>query len=82
MKFHSRFLDWVSRRAAGQGRDRMNLSSPCPAAAYVTCPGFGKYEPGAYPFVGLARMFHGIGAMKKAMRLATAPSSGYLRMYV
>ena len=50
----------------------MNLSSPCPAAAYVTRPGFGKYEPGAYPFVGLARMFHGIGAMKKAMRLATA----------
>lgn len=45
-------------------------------------PGFGKYEPGAYPFVGLARVFHGIGAMKKAMRLATAPSSGYLRMYV
>lgn len=38
MKFHSRFLDWVSRRAAGRGRDRMNLFSPCPAAAYVTCP--------------------------------------------
>ncbi len=59
--------------AAGQGLERMNFV-PCPAAAYVTCPGFGKYEPGAYPFVGpLARMFHGIARHEEAMRVGHGP---------
>lgn len=58
---------------AGAGQDE--LVQPPPS-------GFGKYEPGAYPFDGLARVFHGVGAMKKAMPVAPVSSSGYLRMYV
>ena len=64
---------------AGAGQDE--LVQPLPGRCLCDLP-LALASMSAYPFVGLARMFHGIGAMKKAMRLATAPSSGYLRMYV
>lgn len=67
------------------GLDLVNLTMGNPyATTHVTRPyDFGKYEPDEHPFVGLARMIHGIGAVKKAVPsmavLASAPT--YLRAY-
>lgn len=54
------------------------------ATTHVTRPfDKGKYQPDEHPFVGLDRMIHGIGAVKRAVPgmtvLASAPS--YLRQY-
>ena len=67
------------------GLDMVNLTMGNPyATTHVTRPyDFGKYEPDEHPFTGLARMIHGIGAVKKAVPgmtvWASAPS--YLRAY-
>ena len=54
------------------------------ATTHVTRPfDQGKYQPDEHPFVGLDRMIHGIGAVKRAVPeltvLASAPS--YMRQY-
>ena len=54
------------------------------ATTHVTRPfDFGKYEPDEHPFVGLARMIHGIGDVKKAVPEMTvwASAPSYLRAY-
>jgi len=67
------------------GLDMVNLSMGNPyATTHVTRPfDKGKYQPDEHPFVGLDRMIHGTGAVKKAVPdmtiLASAPS--YLRQY-
>lgn len=49
------------------GLNMVNLTMGNPyATTHVTRPfDFGKYEPDEHPFVGLSRMIHGIGAVKK-----------------
>lgn len=51
------------------GLNMVNLTMGNPyATTHVTRPfDFGKYEPDEHPFVGLSRMIHGIGAVKKAV---------------
>ncbi len=67
------------------GLDLVNLTMGNPyATTHVTRPfDAGKYQPDEHPFVGLARMIHGIGTVKQAVPemtvLASAPS--YLRAY-
>lgn len=54
------------------------------ATTHITRPfDFGKYEPDEHPFVGLDRMIHGIGAVKKAVPEMTvwASAPSYLRQY-
>ena len=63
----------------------VNLTMGNPyATTHVTRPfDFGKYEPDEHPFVGLSRMIHGIGAVKKAVPEMTVWASAptYLRAY-
>ena len=67
------------------GMDMIDLTMGNPyATTHITRPfDFGKYEPDEHPFVGLARMIRGIGAVKKAVRQmvvwGSAPS--YLRQW-
>ena len=67
------------------GLDLINLTMGNPyATTHVTRPfDKGKYQPEEHPFVGLDRMIHGIGEVKRAVPemtvLASAPS--YLRQY-
>lgn len=67
------------------GLDMVNLTMGNPyATTHVTRPfDFGKYQPDEHPLAGLARMIHGIGAVKQAVPgltvWASAPS--YLRQY-
>lgn len=67
------------------GLDLINLTMGNPyATTHVTRPfDAGKYEPEEHPFVGIDRMIHGIGTVKKAVPemvvLASAPT--YLRQY-
>ena len=67
------------------GLDMVNLTMGNPyATTHVTRPfDFGKYEPDEHPFVGLSRMIHGIGAVKKAVPEMTVWASAptYLRAY-
>lgn len=67
------------------GVDMVNLTMGNPyATTHVTRPfDFGKYEPDEHPFVGLSRMIHGIGAVKKAVQEMTVWASAptYLRAY-
>ena len=67
------------------GLDMINLTMGNPyATTHVTRPfDFGKYEPDEHPFVGLARMIHGIGDVKKAVPEMTvwASAPSYLRAY-
>ena len=55
------------------GLDMVNLTMGNPyATTHVTRPfDFGKYEPDEHPFVGLSRMIHGIGEVKKAVPAMT-----------
>lgn len=52
------------------GVDMVDLTMGNPyATTHVTRPfDFGKYEPDEHPLVGLARMIHGIGEVKKQCR--------------
>ena len=67
------------------GLDMVNLTMGNPyATTHVTRPfDKGKYQPDEHPFIGLDRMIHGIGTVKKAVPemtvFASAPS--YLRRY-
>ena len=67
------------------GLDLIDLTMGNPyATTHVTRPfDAGKYLPDEHPFEGLARMIHGIGAVKKAMPgiavLGSAPT--YLRQF-
>lgn len=67
------------------GMDLINLTMGNPyATTHVTRPfDKGKYQPDEHPFVGLDRMIHGIGAVRKAVPgmtvLASAPT--YLRQF-
>lgn len=67
------------------GLDLVNLTMGNPyATTHVTRPfDKGKYEADEHPFVGLERMIHGIGVIKKGVSemavLASAPT--YLRQY-
>lgn len=67
------------------GLDLLDLTMGNPyATTHVTRPfDKGKYLPDEHPFVGLDRMIHGIGAVKRAVPevtiFASAPS--YLRQY-
>ena len=67
------------------GLNMVNLTMGNPyATTHVTRPfDFGKYEPDEHPFVGLSRMIHGIGAVKKAVPEMTVWASAptYLRAY-
>ena len=67
------------------GLDMVNLTMGNPyATTHVTRPfDFGKYEPDEHPFVGLSRMIHGIGEVKKAVPAMTvwASAPSYLRAY-
>jgi 2,4-dienoyl-CoA reductase-like NADH-dependent reductase (Old Yellow Enzyme family) len=67
------------------GLDLVDLTMGNPyATTHVTRPfDRGKYEPDEHPFIGLDRMIHGIGTVKRAVPgmavYASAPS--YLRQY-
>lgn len=67
------------------GLNMVNLTMGNPyATTHVTRPfDKGKYQPDEHPFIGLDRMIHGIGTVKKAVPemtvFASAPS--YLRRY-
>jgi len=67
------------------GVDMVDLTMGNPyATTHVTRPfDFGKYEPDEHPLVGLARMIHGIGEVKKAVPEMTvwASAPSYLRAY-
>ena len=67
------------------GLNMVNLTMGNPyATTHVTRPfDFGKYEPDEHPLVGLARMIHGIGEVKKAVPEMTvwASAPSYLRAY-
>lgn len=67
------------------GLDMVNLTMGNPyATTHVTRPfDFGKYVPDEHPFLGLARMIHGVGDVKKAVSEMTvwASAPSYLRAY-
>ena len=58
-------MPWNTRASPTNGyAPGSYLPKPGGGALCAPPPGFGKYEPGAYPLVGLARVFHGNGATK------------------